>query len=84
MAAREPFEDRIAHFAGATLIPLGQLRAAVDQLPRDRAIVAMCHHGTRSAQAARFLRDSGFSRVRNLVGGIDRWSAEVDSSVPRY
>ena len=81
---REPFEDRIAHFAGAMLVPLGQLRGAVDQLPRDRQIVTLCHHGVRSAQAARFLRENGFAHVRNLVGGIDRWSAEVDSSVAQY
>jgi monothiol glutaredoxin len=46
--------------------------------------VVYCHHGIRSAHAAEQLRAAGFTRVFNLAGGIDRWSGEVDASVPRY
>jgi len=46
--------------------------------------VVYCHHGQRSDAAARALMGFGFTRVRNLVGGIDRWSREVDSGVRRY
>ncbi|MGH7948857.1 MAG: rhodanese-like domain-containing protein [Candidatus Binataceae bacterium] len=42
-----------------------------------------CHHGTRSGYAAEWLRAQGFA-ARNLVGGIDRWSRDVDPMVPRY
>ena len=34
--------------------------------------------------AAEFLQKSGFKRVSNLAGGIDAWSQQVDSKVPRY
>lgn len=81
---REPFEFAIARIDNASLIPLGTLEDALDQLPRDRDIVVLCHHGVRSAAAVGFLRDSGFQRVRNLAGGIDRWSREVDPVVRRY
>ena len=47
-------------------------------------IVVYCKSGVRSANAARQLRAAGFTRVRNLTGGIRRWSDEVDPSVPRY
>lgn len=81
---REPFEQAIARIEGATLIPVGELRSAVDRVPRDREIVTICHHGIRSASAAEFLRAQGFLRVLNMAGGIDRWSLDVDSRVPRY
>jgi adenylyltransferase/sulfurtransferase len=81
---REPFEHRIARIEGAELVPMAALRAALSRLPRDREMVVYCHHGQRSAAAAEFLRSQGFARVRNLTGGIDRWSVDVDATVPRY
>jgi len=81
---REPYEWRIARIDGARLIPLAGFGAAVAELPRDRDIVVYCHHGTRSRAAAEFLVAQGFTRVWNLTGGIDRWSAEVDPTVPTY
>ena len=53
-------------------------------LDRSAEIVVYCHHGMRSAAAVEWLQDQGFRTVRNLVGGIDRWSLEVDASVRRY
>ena len=81
---REPYEWRIARIDGARLIPLAGFDAAIADLPRDRDIVVYCHHGTRSRAAGEFLVAKGFTRVWNLTGGIDRWGADVDSSVPTY
>jgi adenylyltransferase/sulfurtransferase len=81
---REPFEWAIARIPGARLVPLGALAAAIDTLPRDRDIVLHCHKGIRSARAAEQLRAAGLTRVWNLTGGIERWSEEVDRTVPRY
>jgi rhodanese-related sulfurtransferase len=53
-------------------------------LPRDRDIAVLCHHGSRSAMVADYLRAAGHLRVMNVAGGIDRWSIEVDPSLPRY
>ena len=50
----------------------------------DRPMVIYCHHGVRSAHAIAFLEEKGLSGFINLTGGIDRWSREVDPSVPRY
>jgi adenylyltransferase/sulfurtransferase len=81
---REPFEWQVARLPNARLIPLGTFMAAAPDLPRDANIVVYCHHGQRSEMAARHLLSSGFTRVRNLTGGIDRWSRLVDPSVRRY
>ena len=48
-----------------------------------REIVVMCRSGQRGATAARQLSAAGF-RVKNLAGGLLRWSDDVDPSVPRY
>ena len=81
---REPYEWSIARLPDARLVPLNSLPQAVNSLDRDAEIVVYCHHGMRSAAAADWLRDQGFGKVLNLVGGIDRWSLEVDPSMRRY
>jgi len=81
---RNPDEFAICRIDGAKLIPLPQLLEGMHQLDSARDIAVYCHSGIRSAQAVNFLRSIGFRRVKNLRGGIDAWSREVDSSVPRY
>ena len=81
---REPGEWEIARLPNARLIPLGQLPASMAQLDSARDIVVMCRSGQRSAKAARQLQAAGFRKVKNLAGGILRWSDEVDSTVPKY
>ncbi len=81
---REPFEVEIAQIDGAQFIPLGQLPARLPELDRVREICVLCHSGVRSGRAAEFLRAAGFPRVRNVAGGIDAWSTEIDPDVPRY
>jgi monothiol glutaredoxin len=53
-------------------------------LPKDALLVFHCHHGGRSQAAAEHFASLGFSNVHNVVGGIDAWSEEIDSSIPRY
>lgn len=60
------------------------LRRVPQEVPRDADIVVYCHVGGRSAQATMWLTANGWERARNLSGGIDAWSLEVDPSVPRY
>ena len=81
---REAFEYEIARIDGAKLIPLGEIAERVSELQRERPIVVHCHSGQRSAQAVRLLRQRGFANVYNLEGGIDAWSDQIDSSVPKY
>ena len=80
---REPYEYKIAHLDGH-LMPLGQLQDKFSELDRSREIVVYCHHGNRSAFAVQFLKNQGFEKVLNLVGGIDQWSREIDPKVSRY
>jgi adenylyltransferase/sulfurtransferase len=81
---REPYEWQICRISGATLIPLGQLPARMSELSITDDMVVFCHNGGRSAKAVEFLRKHGFSKVRNLKGGILAWADQVDPSMPRY
>ena len=83
---REPEEHAFAALPHSTLLPLSELaeRAAAIAAWKDDTIVVYCHHGIRSAHAIAHLRTLGFTRLHNLSGGLDRWSVEVDSNVPRY
>jgi adenylyltransferase/sulfurtransferase len=81
---REEWEYSLAKLGDSILIPLGTLPQSLAQLNRDSEIVAICHHGMRSADATNFLIQQGFTNVKNLVGGIDAWSTQVDGAVPRY
>jgi sulfur-carrier protein adenylyltransferase/sulfurtransferase len=81
---REPHEWAIARLPGARLVPLNSLPDALDSLDRSGEIVVYCHHGLRSAAAVDWLREQGFDGARNLVGGIDRWTLDVDPSMRRY
>lgn len=70
---REPDEWQAGHIAGSQHIPLGQLRVRIAEVPKDRTIVTVCRHGSRSDAAARGLRTLGYT-VENLEGGVTAWT----------
>lgn len=81
---REPDEYALAHIEGARLLPLSLFNDWAQTLDPAAETVVICHHGIRSAQVCAYLAQQGFTRLKNLAGGIDRWSSDVDVSVPRY
>jgi sulfur-carrier protein adenylyltransferase/sulfurtransferase len=81
---REPHEMEICRLPGSVPIPLGTLPENLHRLSTADEIVVYCKVGGRSAQAVQFLLDSGFRKVANLSGGIDRWAQRVDPALPRY
>jgi adenylyltransferase/sulfurtransferase len=81
---REPREWGISDLSDSVKIPLGTLPQSLDKLSKDDDIVVYCRTGGRSGNAVHFLAQNGYSRVRNLVGGINRWAERIDPSLPRY
>ena len=75
---REPYEfsGPLGRIRGAVLLPLGELAARAQELPKDKPIVAVCRAGSRSAHATAILQKAGFPDVANLPGGMLRWRAE--------
>jgi molybdopterin/thiamine biosynthesis adenylyltransferase/rhodanese-related sulfurtransferase len=81
---REINEWEFARISSARLVPLATLPNAFSSIDPERDVIVHCKSGARSAKAVKQLRSAGFRRVWNLSGGIQRWSQEVDPSVPRY
>lgn len=81
---RTPREWQVCRLDGAQLLPLHELTGRWQELDGEQEIVVYCHHGHRSARAVEFLRRAGLKHVRNLTGGIDAWSKEIDPGVPLY
>jgi rhodanese-related sulfurtransferase len=81
---RSADELALASIEGAIHLPMHELPQRIGELDRDAPIAVLCHHGSRSEMAARYLEKSGFSDISNVAGGIDAWSTNVDPGVPRY
>ena len=80
---REPWEAEIAQIPDSLLIPLRSLPQRLQEIPTDGEVAIYCHHGMRSLSAGEFLAGHGYT-VMSLAGGIDLWSREIDSGIPRY
>lgn len=81
---REKWEYETARIEGSILIPLRQIPSNVQKLSEAGKIVLLCHHGIRSMDAAVWLQSQGVQGALSMSGGIDQWSREVDSGIPRY
>ena len=81
---REPHEHAICHIQGAVFVPMGSIPANLQKLDVDEDVICFCHHGMRSFDVANWLRSQGVKSAKSMSGGIDRWSLEIDPSVPRY
>ncbi|MBM3602512.1 MAG: hypothetical protein FJX22_01855 [Alphaproteobacteria bacterium] len=81
---RRAEEVAIGTLPGAHHLLLQELPQRWQELDHTLPTVTLCHHGVRSMQAAQFLRQQGFTQVQSLAGGLDRWSQEVDPTLPRY
>lgn len=81
---REQNEWRVCRIPGAELRPMSQIQSWITDLDPAAELVLHCHSGVRSYQVAAYLKGLGFKDVKNLRGGIDAWSRDVDPSVPRY
>lgn len=78
---RQPDEWAESHIPGSTLIPLGELGARIEEVPRDRYIVVVCRSGNRSRQARDILIRAGFKWVTSMSGGITAWKADGHPTV---
>ncbi|MBI2513099.1 MAG: hypothetical protein HYV96_14070 [Opitutae bacterium] len=81
---REPNELAVSHVAGSTQMPIREIPTRMSEIPTDRQVLILCHHGGRSARVTQFLRSAGWENVTNVAGGIDAWALQVDPRLARY
>jgi sulfur-carrier protein adenylyltransferase/sulfurtransferase len=80
---REPHEYNICNLNGI-LIPLNDLPRRMNELDPSKEMVVHCRSGARSARAVGFLQQAGFTKTKNLAGGILAWADRIDPKVPKY
>jgi sulfur-carrier protein adenylyltransferase/sulfurtransferase len=78
---REPYEWTTGHIESAHHIPLQQIPQRLAEIPKDRDVVMICRSGGRSEHARAHLAQLGYTRVRNMIGGMQRWAREVDPTI---
>ena len=83
---REQSEWDTANIKGAMLMPMSNWGNEVEQLRQfdGQHIVVHCHHGGRSLRVTQWLRGNGYPNTQNMSGGINAWSEQIDSSIPKY
>ncbi len=85
---READELLLCEISGHVPLPLSQFPdvalAFANSDEPEKPVIVYCHHGMRSQHAALFLRQAGLKNSFSMSGGIDCWSREIDSNIPRY
>ena len=81
---REPQEFEICRIPGSVLIPLGDLPSRLAELEGRDDMIVHCKSGVRSGKAVKLLREAGYSKARNLKGGILAWIDRIDPALPKY
>ena len=74
---RSPLEREEKHLAGSVSVPLSQILARANELPRDRPLIVYCAGGYRSSIGASVLQSLGFTDVSEVAGGIAAWETAV-------
>ena len=80
---RTPSEFETARIEGAVLLDEAEYMR-LSELPKQTKIVFVCHHGPRGVNAGQQFLGQGFTNLHNVTGGIDAWSQEIDTDIPRY
>ncbi|GIO55509.1 hypothetical protein J21TS7_38270 [Paenibacillus cineris] len=72
-------DDEVAQgmISGAKHIPLGEIPARLDEIPRDGEVIMICRSGGRSMRACQYLSQHGIDCV-NMVGGMLQWNEEEE------
>lgn len=70
---RELDEFRQVRVADSLFIPMSQLGVRLQDIPKDRPLLVICHSGSRSVGVTSYLLQQGFEDVGNVAGGIDGW-----------
>ncbi|MBY0521849.1 MAG: molybdopterin-synthase adenylyltransferase MoeB [Gemmataceae bacterium] len=81
---RNPEEIQICRIPGSTVLPLPELPQRFGELDKAREMIVHCKSGMRSQKAIAFLKQQGFTKLKNLKGGILAWADRVDPGMPKY
>lgn len=81
---RNDNEVAFCKIEGSKHIPLNELPTRFNELDKNAETYIYCRSGARSRNAVEYLKQNGFTSLRNVRGGILEWSDKVDSTIPKY
>jgi len=81
---RNPFEVEICKIEGSELYPMDKLFIDYSSLNSDEELIVHCRSGQRSQEVVEFLEKKGFTKVKNLTGGILAWIDDIDQTLQKY
>ena len=83
---REQGEYDLVHLDNSLVIPMSEIQNRLAELAslQESPLGVYCHLGGRSLQVTHWLRQQGYANVVSMAGGIDAWSQQIDSTLPRY
>ena len=80
---REKHEHEYCKIKGCLHIPMNEIPQKISELNQKNKYAIVCHSGVRSEMVTKYLIKNNFDAV-NVVGGIDKWSQDIDPTVKRY
>ena len=80
---REKHEHEFCKIKGSVHIPMNEIPQKISELNPNEKYAIICHSGVRSEMVTNYLNKNNFYAV-NVVGGIDKWSKDVDPDIKRY
>lgn len=81
---REFSEVQLGQIPNSLHMSMHSVPTRLNELSKEVPVVCICHHGVRSMQVARFLKQHDFEQVINLTGGIHAWAMQVDPEMQKY
>src|SRR5699024_1391285 len=78
---REAAEYAFGHIEGAKSIPMGELESRIAELDQDQEIYVICRTGNRSDLAAQLLAKNGFTKVYNVLPGMNEWKGNTTKEI---
>ncbi|SOC37316.1 sulfurtransferase TusA family protein [Ureibacillus acetophenoni] len=78
---REEAEYAFGHIEGSISIPMGELEERINELNKDQEIFVICRTGTRSDLAAQIIADKGFTKVYNVLPGMNSWCGDLTKKI---
>lgn len=78
---REEAEYAFGHIEGSISIPMGELEERINELNKDQEIFVICRTGTRSDLAAQKLAEKGFTKVFNVLPGMESWNGDLSTKL---
>jgi rhodanese-related sulfurtransferase len=78
---REAAEYAFGHIEGAKSIPMGELESHLEELDKNEEIYVICRTGKRSDFAAHLLVKSGYTKVYNVLPGMNEWNGKITKEI---